>query len=139
MSTNSEAMKKWRERNPEYARNWYWKNRDSQLTRGKVWRKRNKDRMDYLNKRNYQLNCEKIKASVKEWAMNNPEKKIAHAIFQYRVRKGDITRVEKCSFCGMDNGRIVAHHVDYSLPLEITWLCCSCHKQIHARTLSLAH
>jgi hypothetical protein len=37
-----------------------------------------------------------------------------------------------CEHCGAD-GRVDAHHADYFKPLEITWLCRSCHQNEHSR------
>ena len=29
--------------------------------------------------------------------------------------------------------KIQGHHFDYDKPLEVTWVCFECHKQIHKR------
>ena len=48
----------------------------------------------------------------------------------YRIRTGKITRPEICELCGCDC-KAVAHHEDYNYPLEVQWLCQSCHATIH--------
>ena len=134
MSSNSEAMKRWRVENPDYMHNWYMGNRETLLARSKQWHVENKDRADYLNKRNYSLNGDSIRAKVKEWADNNPEKVEAHSIVKVKLRNGEVVRGEFCSKCG-NGGVIQAHHEDYLKPLKITWLCRTCHKQEHRKVL----
>jgi hypothetical protein len=44
-----------------------------------------------------------------------------------------IFRPESCEKCGSVD-RIQGHHDDYSKPLEVKWVCHSCHMQIHGKT-----
>ena len=37
---------------------------------------------------------------------------------------------EDCAVCG--DTETEAHHEDYSKPLDVIWLCSSCHKQVHS-------
>lgn len=46
------------------------------------------------------------------------------------VSSGALVRPEKCSRCG-SGGRIQAHHHDYDKPLDVEWLCASCHLERH--------
>lgn len=43
------------------------------------------------------------------------------------VRTGRLIKPATCSRCGRSDLRIEAHHVDYSKPLEVQWLCSECH------------
>lgn len=45
-----------------------------------------------------------------------------------RVRRGVVTR-GPCALCGDHD--TVAHHNDYSRPLDATWLCAPCHNMVH--------
>lgn len=47
------------------------------------------------------------------------------------LRRGKITR-EPCERCG---GTAEMHHDDYSEPLQVRWLCRSCHLELHAATV----
>jgi len=47
------------------------------------------------------------------------------------VRSGKVSR-EPCFMCGRQDGRIHGHHVDYTKPLDVVWLCVRCHRRIHA-------
>ena len=50
-------------------------------------------------------------------------------IFSGRVRRE--RTCENCGFAPRDNSLIHAHHDDYSKPLDVRWLCGSCHKRHH--------
>lgn len=43
------------------------------------------------------------------------------------IRKGTLTRPSACEQCGK-GGRIEAAHHDYTRPLDVRWLCQSCHR-----------
>ena len=51
------------------------------------------------------------------------------------IAAGDLVR-QPCSQCGT-NENIYAHHLDYDLPLDVIWLCSSCHKNEHLRIAPL--
>ncbi len=44
--------------------------------------------------------------------------------------RGEITRPLLCELCGKEK-TLIKHHRDYSRPLEITWVCYSCHRIDH--------
>lgn len=47
------------------------------------------------------------------------------------IQRGDLVPAEHCQKCGCPSeGRALdGHHEDYSKPLEVIWLCRSCHKK----------
>jgi hypothetical protein len=47
---------------------------------------------------------------------------------RYHIYRGMISRLP-CEFCG--NKKSEAHHDDYKKPLEVRWLCHSCHAFLH--------
>ena len=47
------------------------------------------------------------------------------------LKTGAIVK-KPCAECGI-NEHITAHHEDYTKPLDIIWLCKSCHQQLHGR------
>ncbi len=71
----------------------------------------------------------------RDWAYRNPEMKKSGDILREAVKNGKIERPKKCEICGGGNGSIVisGHHEDYSKPLEVIWVCNSCHKQLHSK------
>ena len=45
------------------------------------------------------------------------------------IKKGILMRPDECEWCGKSKKRIEAAHYDYSKPLDVKWLCSSCHKK----------
>jgi hypothetical protein len=60
-----------------------------------------------------------------------PAKKRAHTAVYRAVKRGELVRPPGCSCCG-DGNRVEAHHDDYAKPLDVLWLCTSCHRARHA-------
>jgi len=56
----------------------------------------------------------------------------ARCILHYHVRKGDVVKPRSCEICGVW-GEVVAHHKDYTKPLEVNWLCRECHRIEHRK------
>lgn len=54
----------------------------------------------------------------------------AHTAVTNALAKGTLVR-QPCETCGKH--KTDAHHPDYSKPLEVVWLCRSCHKKEHGR------
>ena len=58
-----------------------------------------------------------------------PQKSKAHRIVYAAIKKGTLVR-KPCQRCGSTT-RVQAHHHDYSLPLDVHWLCEPCHNLEH--------
>lgn len=69
------------------------------------------------------------------WIERNADKRAAHVILGNAIRNGRVTKPEECEKCGA-NGRIHGHHHDYTRPLEVKWLCASCHTKEHKMDMS---
>ena len=76
------------------------------------------------------LNKEKKAEYIAEQRQKHPEKFRARRAVAYHLKAGNITR-EPCYFCGSETN-LQAHHEDYDLPLDVVWLCASCHGKLHA-------
>lgn len=61
----------------------------------------------------------------------DPKKREAHRRVQYAVEVGRLVKSESCEGCGAAGCRIEGHHHDYDKPLEVRWLCSTCHRAEH--------
>jgi len=59
--------------------------------------------------------------------LRKPLHRRAQNLVYIAVRDGRLVRPERCSKCRSKRGTIEASHDDYSKPLQIEWLCASCH------------
>jgi hypothetical protein len=59
----------------------------------------------------------------------HPKKVKARKKLRRAVNSGRVLK-EPCQHCGATEN-LEAHHEDYSKPLEVTWLCKSCHIKRH--------
>ena len=80
-------------------------------------------------------NSEQGKAVINQikskWIERNPIKRSAHIMVGNAVRDGRIMKPSSCESCGISPKRLNGHHDDYARPLEVRWLCQSCHKKWH--------
>ena len=60
----------------------------------------------------------------------NAIKIMARAIVHHRIESGALKRLP-CEICG--ETKTEAHHVDYTKPLLIKWLCRKCHRKEHRK------
>lgn len=60
-------------------------------------------------------------------------KRRARSRYSKALRDGELTRPSVCSRCGGDGGDkpIEGHHPDYWKPLDVVWLCRTCHVDEH--------
>lgn len=80
----------------------------------------------------YQKNKEKLKDRPYDNESSYRSKKKYPEKHCARVKAGQAKLEQKpCEDCGESN--TVKHHEDYKKPLEVTWLCCSCHAKRHRK------
>jgi hypothetical protein len=65
------------------------------------------------------------------WQIEHKEECKAKGKVAYAIKTGKLKRPNICSKCHKTKKTIIAHHDDYSKPLEVRWLCHSCHKLLH--------
>lgn len=66
----------------------------------------------------------------KAWQDKHPEKRAAHKAVEYALKRGGLVKAT-CEVCAAE--RVEAHHIDYSKPLEVRWLCRSHHIEAHRK------
>jgi hypothetical protein len=69
-------------------------------------------------------------AYSKERYQRHRDKARAWSAVRIALLKGELIKPSQCSECSEDLP-LEAHHKDYSKPLEILWLCDTCHKHTH--------
>lgn len=113
-----EYCRRWREANPGVAA------RDS-----KRYREEHPQRVAALNKRWIEENPQKIQESRQRYAERYPERIKANRAVANAVNRGKLLKPDACGDCGAEcETRLLhAHHEDYSRPLDIEWVCPSCH------------
>lgn len=74
-------------------------------------------------------------SSKKNYIRRNPHKKKAHEIVQRAIKSGLMRRLP-CEVCGKLESQ--AHHDDYSLPLNVNWLCSKHHGERHVELNRIA-
>lgn len=64
------------------------------------------------------------------WRREHPVGVRAQQLVYAAIRAGRLQRPDQCKTCGRAT-RLHGHHDDYSKPLEVVWLCSSCHRLAH--------
>lgn len=70
----------------------------------------------------------------KAYIARNPEKRRAHIDLGNAVRDGWIIKPTACEWCGTEcsaKRSLHGHHADYGKPLDVVWLCGTCHRNEH--------
>jgi hypothetical protein len=72
------------------------------------------------------------KRNIKNMNAKYPEKLFARQKVAYAIKTGVIVKPSLCEHCGRSR-RTEGHHMDYEKPLEVIWLCTSCHADYHSK------
>lgn len=78
-----------------------------------------------------------MRANRRRFRLTPPDfqKRRAREIAHYRHSIGELV-AQPCESCGAWD--VEMHHTDYSKPLEIEWLCTTCHLAEHGKIHHLA-
>jgi hypothetical protein len=106
----------------------HYANREKAAARLNEYWAENAERLRAQKREHYAANREQIAAAGTAYRAANAEKMEARKLLTLAIQRGDLTR-EPCLFC--DDPRSEAHHHDYALPLDVTWLCKRHHGLAH--------
>jgi len=60
-----------------------------------------------------------------------PKRVAAKTMVNNAVKYGFLSKPSSCSVCNKFSKIIHGHHCDYSKPLDVIWMCPSCHSEWH--------
>lgn len=129
------ACKEWGQANPDRLRAtkqaYYATHRDAliaaQRRRGPAYYAANRSRIAQKNAEWWQANRDLARSYAKTFRLANSRKyHRAHQAVYEAVKRGTLIRPVTCETCG-SGGKIDGAHADYSRPLDVRWLCRSCH------------
>ena len=114
--------------------NWYENNRKKYLERKKRYREKHKDQIaEYYRKwyaKNGRKRTKRQLENIKKWQKEHKKQvRVAGNTNSY-INRHNVKRPTKCENCRKER-KVVAHHPDYNRPLNVVWLCYSCHKKLH--------
>jgi len=86
-------------------------------------------RTEYQRRWRHENHHKALNASNK-WRAAHRDVLRVQSMLRAAVRKGVVDRLDHCEICGLVCST-QGHHRDYSKPLEVVWLCPSCHRKAH--------
>lgn len=88
-------------------------------------------RQSYAKHRQERLKTQR-EYNAKKTVKSTTNRKQAWIILHVAFKNGSVKRCDTCAACG-STIEIHAHHVDYSRPFYIAWLCRQCHSAAHRK------
>ena len=89
--------------------------------------------------KHYDAHRDKVMQRVRMYQRDHPGRKTqapynpAHRKLNLAVEKGRIVKATQCQECGKEGRLHGHHHHGYDNPLDVIWLCPSCHHAAHGR------
>jgi hypothetical protein len=131
-------VRDWHEANRERAkalsRRWEVNNRQRVRENRRRWTERNPGYMPKYLDDWHAKNPGKLHEYLRRSNERHPEKIATRNALNKAVRRKEVVKPDSCECCQKKcSGRgLHAHHDDYDKPLEVRWLCRSCHNALHA-------
>lgn len=95
----------------------------------RAWEQANRDKVAAKNRRYRTRHRVAVNARRDRWYAAAPERLAAHVAVRNALRAGTLTRPDACVRCGSVTRWLDAHHADYKKPLDVEWLCRTCHRK----------
>lgn len=109
-------------------------NRYENIERVRAYDRNRPNKNDRAKKNHEYHKTEKGKSvrflATRNYRNANPARYKANTAVSNAVRDGRLIRPNHCDKCGT-SCKPSGHHDDYSKPLNVRWLCLSCHKEFH--------
>lgn len=70
-----------------------------------------------------------------------PDRRTAHVLLGNALKAGRVAKPDTCEQCGRSPRKashLHGHHDDYTKPLDVRWLCVTCHRALHAASTSIS-
>jgi hypothetical protein len=112
-----EYMKRWRDEHPDKIEEY-----------NRQWRLTHRDELAKLQRERYAKNPSAYLETSHR--THTPESEWATYRLNYFLRKKRIVKSSTCQGCD-SRRKLEAHHEDYNKPLDVIWLCRSCHRLLH--------
>ena len=105
--------------------------RQANRERCRLWREANPEASATNSKRYAKNNRERIKKQKREEARSTKGR--ARDALHKAVYRGKIIKPSRCQDCGdpVPKEQLHGHHEDYGKPLDVEWLCGTCHGARH--------
>jgi hypothetical protein len=122
-----EYCEKTKDKAKKYHKERYEKNKKDILKNQREYYLKNKEIVKNSSKKRYLKNKDKIRKRGKKWYELNYFKEIVKRIAQRKIK---IPKNQVCERCN-EMLAVDRHHKNYKKPLEVKFLCRSCHLKIH--------
>jgi hypothetical protein len=98
----------------------------------RAWVRRNPERVRECARR-YRRKAASLGHRGRQQPFNRQD--AARTIANLALRAGILPRKYRCEKCGIEarHARLYKHHADYGRPLDVVWLCGSCHGREHRK------
>lgn len=110
--------------------------RAAQVARAKAvtWRGANLEKMREACRRWRERNSGYMRGYREAKGALQKAKEAARCAVHAAVQGGTLVKPDHCECCGQEAAgrRLQAHHEDYTMPLQVRWLCTRCHGALHA-------
>jgi len=128
-----------------YKKEYYIKNREKILEYRREWYKKNPDKIKKYAKKHYKIRTEYYRNWYKVngrkrakdyveytslWRRKNIMAVRASLLARHAVKWGFLKKPKCCEAC-KEGRKTIGHHKDYMKPLEVKWLCYSCHAKLN--------
>ena len=103
--------------------------KESSIKSSRKYSRANRDAVLANKRRYYAENSEEMRAARRAYYHKNIVRSKAHKAVSQALKSGTLSKVP-CRDCGAV--KVEGHHEDYNKPLDVIWLCHSCHMAHHA-------